>query len=850
MGVVWVMWSLANGEIGSMSRVRFGIQVVLFAVAGLMLIGLVAMFDGGVGTLAQDEAGCEVIDLGVMGGDSEGGLSTEARWTTEDCDSSFHADSDAHSYRFEVVDGGRIRIDLKSSDADSYLYLLDSDGERITDNDDGGGSLDARIERDLVPGVYLVEATTVGGRRQGAADFSLSISRVEGCDPEHLGSLELGTDLETTGTWTLDTCGSRFVAEHPAFGYTFEMATGGRVRIDLRSTEGDPVLSLISSTRGLISANDDGGERRNSRIERYLQAGTYLIEATTYWERDAQLASADFELVVHLVDEEERQRSGFQLKMEAGLVPEEALAGETFEVHYRVGNVGNGALADEGSTVDVYAIAPGDWDQIELTVDPEAGWGAGVSYHSGDASANATSEENDEVRPFEITIDDSGVAWVWLVVVVHDESGEEVSFHSQWRELMVLSGMEFEETTVSVDEVDYMVSSETDDEGEVTVLVSAVADAEAEVDAAVRAKAIYTAGVGSEYLSGIFDRPAIAALPESEEQWPISVFDPSSRTLSTEFAEQYVRAFGDSELDDSIAGGVAVDPGAIEDLLVTNGERAAAQYALLAGSWRRIAEGVGSGNPLWFSEAKSVHSQLSYVERVIAPTVKAGEIVSAAREAEEGWEDSEVQSMVSELSAEASCRGSGSALRGALESVGVEDVDELLEIETELRAVLPVYGSAIDAVVCATSAADGDNARFAQMLSPADSEEVSALLESSIESPPASPRLRIVARLGEDGRIEHGVEIAGGDQVLPEVRYLSGDASVGVWHTSSDVEIDESAIGKIRTRRLSDGRIELGFVNTGGDEILPDVRYLPGELREGVWLRSSEIEVPGEVPLE
>ena len=133
--------------------------------------------------------------------------------------------------------------------------------------------MDARVERDLVAGDYQIEATTVGGRRQGEADFTLTINRVEGCEPEHLGSLELGTDLETTGTWTLDTCGSRFVVEHPAFGYSFTMPTGGRVRIDLRSSEGDPVLSLVSPTMGLISANDDGGERRNSRIERYLEAG-------------------------------------------------------------------------------------------------------------------------------------------------------------------------------------------------------------------------------------------------------------------------------------------------------------------------------------------------------------------------------------------------------------------------------------------------------------------------------------------------------------------------------------------------------------------------------------------------
>ena len=60
-----------------------------------------------------------------------------------------------------------IRIGLTSADADSYLYLLTEDGSRITDDDDNGDGLDARVERDLAPGTYLVEATTVGGRRPG-----------------------------------------------------------------------------------------------------------------------------------------------------------------------------------------------------------------------------------------------------------------------------------------------------------------------------------------------------------------------------------------------------------------------------------------------------------------------------------------------------------------------------------------------------------------------------------------------------------------------------------------------------------------------------------------------------------
>ena len=150
----------------------------------------------------------------------------------------------------------------------------------------------------------------------------------------------------------------------------------------------------------------------------------------------------------------------------------------------------------------------------------------------------------------------------------------------------------------------------------------------------------------------------------------------------------------------------------------------------------------------------------------------------------------------------------------------------------------------------AVEAADDANDEFVSLLSQADQAEISSLIEPSTEPAPQPTKLRIFVRLWEDDRAEHGVEIAGGQQVLPDVRFLSSDASTGIWHSSSDVIVDETSIGKIRTRRLPDGRIELGFVNTGGEVTLPKIRYIPNGISEGTWIRTSEIEIPLEIPLE
>ncbi len=105
-------------------------------------------------------------------------------------------------------------------------------------------------------------------------------------------------------------------------------------------------------------------------------------------------------------------------------------------------------------------------------------------------------------------------------------------------------------------------------------------------------------------------------------------------------------------------------------------------------------------------------------------------------------------------------------------------------------------------------------------------------------------RLRILARLGEDGRIEHGVELFSGFEILPERRYLPSDTTVGMWYSTQDVEFDGVSIGQIRARRLADGRVELGFRDFDGDIVAPDIAYLPADLDEGVWYRSSLIDVP------
>ena len=662
----------------------------------------------------------------------------------------------------------------------------------------------------------------------------------------HLGSLEAGRDLTASGTWTLVTCGSRFVVSHPAYAYYFDLPQDGRVLVDLMSTNGDPVLSLISLSDGLIDANDDGGERYNSRIERFLPAGTYLIEATTYRQRDRQPISADFDLVVHLVDEAEKQRI-FQIKVEATHTPDQVIAGEPFPIHYRLGNLGLGNLAEVGGRVIVYAVAPRVFRQLAPIAASDELWQAGVSYHSGHQIASETSKAIDEVAPFEITLSQPGPSWVFVAVLVIDESGREIGFHGLWRNFTVLSSFAFDPVTVQVDGVDYEVSTETDAEGIVSTSVGSVADPTTEVDSPQRAKAIYTAGVLTQMLGGIFERPAIAAMPTSATPSTslVNLASPSSSNLLKAFGDQYASAIATSGLAQSFNKGEIISPLAVEELTLNTAETASTRYASLANSWRSLQGRVDDGETLSFAEAFAVQSQLAYAERIISPAVTAAEILRAAQLADLGWEDPEIARMIADLEQVTSCSNADTSLQRALEAAGISNVDRLIALGAELRAVLPIYGLATDSALCAAVAADDANSRFLQALSIGDSEELRQLVapEPAPEPDPTPHRLRIMARLGGDGRIEHGVELSGSEQILPSVRYLPTDAPVGEWRITGDIEVDGSPIGKIRNRLLPDGRIELGFLAADGEVIRPDIRYLPASIPTGVWMRSSEFEV-------
>ena len=164
--------------------------------------------DGGTGTNAQLEAslktGAYTVEATTFGSGETGGFTltievsplnacTESlgalsagntvtrtgTWSSA-CDSGNRLDRSAHYYSFTLSQNSSVTIDLTSSAADTYLYVLEGthwSGDKVVRNDDRNGTnRNARIQYPLSAGDYTVEATTFRSGETGSFTLSIAVS--------------------------------------------------------------------------------------------------------------------------------------------------------------------------------------------------------------------------------------------------------------------------------------------------------------------------------------------------------------------------------------------------------------------------------------------------------------------------------------------------------------------------------------------------------------------------------------------------------------------------------------------------------------------------------------------------
>lgn len=183
-------------------------------------------------------------------------------------------------WTFEVGANQRVRVDMRSTDVDSYLMLLGPDGRVVATNDDATGRDAAVSVRASEAGRYTALATTFGDQpRVGAYRISLTVVSGEFADPGTVQSISAGESREGQ----LESGDSTTSSGSYTDIYRFRPAQTGTATIDLTSTDLDPYLTLQDSAGTELTHDDDGGEGNNSLITYSVTAGAlYRLVVGTF----------------------------------------------------------------------------------------------------------------------------------------------------------------------------------------------------------------------------------------------------------------------------------------------------------------------------------------------------------------------------------------------------------------------------------------------------------------------------------------------------------------------------------------------------------------------------------------
>ena len=115
----------------------------------------------------------ETEDLGTLAGSVD---RSNSMWVS-DYVSTQQAGSYARSYTFTVNTATHVAINLTSPE-DAYLYVLDSNGAAVHENDNvTTRNLNSRIDETLPAGMYTIEATTYFPARMGTFHLSIGVLR-------------------------------------------------------------------------------------------------------------------------------------------------------------------------------------------------------------------------------------------------------------------------------------------------------------------------------------------------------------------------------------------------------------------------------------------------------------------------------------------------------------------------------------------------------------------------------------------------------------------------------------------------------------------------------------------------
>jgi hypothetical protein len=185
------------------------------------------------------------------------------------------------TYTFEGQPGQHARLDVSSTQFDTYLILVDPSDEHQENDDAEGLPGHSVIETEITDvGTYTVGVTSYKPGEGGAYELSMELGaaspRAAQRDVVTLalgggtsGRLESGDQQLESGEW--------------GDVYVFEGTEGTSISVELTSSEFDPYLQVQTPSGEKIDNDDYEGSRNRSRVDLTLrESGRYRVLATSY----------------------------------------------------------------------------------------------------------------------------------------------------------------------------------------------------------------------------------------------------------------------------------------------------------------------------------------------------------------------------------------------------------------------------------------------------------------------------------------------------------------------------------------------------------------------------------------
>lgn len=228
-----------------------------------------------------DEAGIGAYSLGLREGPPPAaaepiaiGDTVEGELTASDGKS--ESDAPADAWRFEGLEGQRVRIDMTSDDFDTYLELFDENRVSLDEDDDGGPEgTNSRITLTLPrTGSYIIEARAFS---DGIGAYGLSLAEVQ---PDRLPEpIAFGATLQGE----IGEGDPRDDDDRGYDAFTFSGREGQRIQAIMRSGDFDTYLQIGKADGEFTAlADDDDGlmEGTDSRLNFILpEDGDYVLRA-------------------------------------------------------------------------------------------------------------------------------------------------------------------------------------------------------------------------------------------------------------------------------------------------------------------------------------------------------------------------------------------------------------------------------------------------------------------------------------------------------------------------------------------------------------------------------------------